>query len=117
MNKALAILLLVIGNMAAVCALSAINFFMFFLTISPFVAVLIGLAAVTVLGFASSRLLPVFERKLSLEAKWFILAAYGSPVIGAMACWIADDLALFPFITAMAYLISGAIWSDIKIRV
>ncbi len=115
MKKALAVSLLVICNAAAVLALSWINFCVWW-SINVTAAVFIGLAAVAALGFASSRLLPVFERKLSLEAKRFILAAYGSPVIGAMACWIVDDLALFMFITAMAYLISGAIWSDIKIR-
>ncbi len=116
MKKALAISLLVIGNVAAVLALSYINLCVWW-SINITAAVFIGLAAVAALGFASSRLLPVFERKFNLEAKWFILAAYGFPVIGAMACWMVYDLALFPFITAMAYLISGAIWSDIKICV
>ena len=117
MNKALAISLLVICNVAAVLALSWINICVLCWSISVTVTILIGLVAVAALGFASSRLLPVFERKLSLEAKWFLLAAYGSPVIGAMVFWIVDDLALVMFITAMAYLISGSIWSDIKIRV
>ncbi len=129
MKKALAVSLLVICNVAAVCALSAINLFMFFLTISPFVAVLIGLAAVTALGFASSRLIPVFERKLSLKAKWFILAAYISPIIGAAVYWIVylilDAAGYFSgwfaglgeglyaislSLTAVAYFISGIGW-------
>ncbi len=116
MKKALAVSLLVICNAAAVLALSYINLCVWW-SINIIAAVFIGLAAVAALGFASSRLVPVFERKFNLEAKWFILASYGFPVIGAMACWMVYDLALFPFITAIAYLISGAIWSDIKIRV
>ncbi len=141
MNKALAISLLVIGNVAAVCAISAVSLFIinrstdwgnliFNLVFIP----LIGLAAVIALGFASSRLVPVFERKYCLKTRWFILAAYISPIIGAAVYWIvfmsfdaagnynsgwSDGIAegLYAFLlsaTALSYLISGAIWSSRK---
>ncbi len=129
MNKALAISLLVIGNVAAVCAISAVSLFIinrstdwgnliFNLVFIP----LIGLAAVIALGFASSRLVPVFERKYCLKTRWFILAAYFSPIIGAavywIVCWIgyqsswSGGYAAFLPLTAIAYLISGGAWAS-----
>ncbi len=134
MNKALAISLLVIGNLAAVLALSLINIWVLVLTFSVTTVVLIGLAAVIALGYASSRLIPVFERKYSLKANRFVLAAYISPIIGAAVYWIvfmsfdaagnynsgwSDGIAegLYAFLlsaTALSYLISGAIWSSRK---
>ncbi len=132
MKKALAVLLLVIGNMAAVCALSAVSLFIILMSFdfnhllfNLAFTLLIGLAAVIALGFASSRLLPVFERKYSLKEKRFILAAYVSPIIGAAVywgvCWLLDAAGhqsgwsevgyttLLP-LTAAAYLISGWAW-------
>lgn len=138
MKKALAISLLVICNTAAVCALSAVGLFiMIYLPINPILLLfklaftaLTGLAAVIALGFASSRMLPIFERKYSLKAKWFVLAAYIPPIIGAAVYWIvflsldaaghynsgwSDGIAegLYAFllsVTAAEYLVSGWAW-------
>ncbi len=138
MKKALAILLLVIGNVAAVLALSYINLCVWW-SINITAAVFIGLAAVAALGFASSRLLPVFERKYSLKIRWFFLAAYVSPIIGTAIYWIVYMIqnatgqfsgwgeglgesfyGIFLSVTAAAYLLSGATWVstviDIKTR-
>ncbi len=142
MNKALTISLLVIGNLAAVCAISAVSLIIIiYLSINLIsllfnlaLTILIGLAAVIALGYASSRLIPVFERKYSLKANRFVLAAYISPIIGAAVYWIvfmsfdaagnynsgwSDGIAegLYAFLlsaTALSYLISGAIWSSRK---
>ncbi len=139
MNKALAISLLVIGNLAAVLALSLINIWVLVLTFSVTTVVLIGLAAVAALGFASSRLIYVFERKYSLKIRWFFLAAYVSPIIGTAIYWIVYMIqnatgqfsgwgeglgesfyGIFLSVTAAAYLLSGATWVstviDIKTR-
>lgn len=129
MNKALAISLLVICNIAAVCILSVVNLAMFFLTISLALTILIGLAAAAALGFGSSRLLSVFERKYRLKTKWFILASYVSPIIGTAVYWIVylslDAAGYFSgwfaglgeFVyaislsaTAAVYFISGVLW-------
>ncbi len=131
MKKALAISLLVIGNMAAVLALSLIYYFVFPLIFNLAFTILIGLAAVTALAFASSRLFSVFKRKYRLNSGLFVLASYIPPVIGAAGYWIvylildaagyfkgkgwfADVpgafFGLFLGITAMAYLISGDAW-------
>jgi len=64
MNKALALSLLVICNVAAVYIPSVVNLAMVFLTTSMTATILIGLAAVTALGFASIRLFSVFEREV-----------------------------------------------------
>ncbi len=132
MNKALAVSLLVIGNMAAVLALSAINFLIILLIPSLVLLIYICLTAVTVLGLASSRMLSVFERKYCLKTRWFILASYVPPIIGAAGYWIvylilnavgclneqfaglAMPLYALSFsLAAVAYLISGVIWSAI----
>jgi len=131
MNKALALSLLVICNVTAVCALSAINFLIILLIQSFALAIYICLTAAAVLGFASSRLLSVFEHKYHLKTRWFILASYVSPVIGAAVYWIVylilnaagcfSDFggvmsylfALSLPLPAVAYLISGAVWSAI----
>ncbi len=133
MNKALAISLLVTGNLAAVLALSAINFLIILLIPSLVLLIYICLTAATVLGFASSRMLPIFERKYRLKTRWFFLASYVSPIIGAAVYWIVylildaagylnDEwfislamplYALSFSLAAVAYLISGAIWSAI----
>ncbi len=140
MKKALAVSLLVICNIAAVCALSAVGLFIivclsinfFSLLFNLAFTALTGLAAVIALGFASSRLLSVFERKYCLKAKWFVLAAYISPIIGAAVYWIvfmsldaaghynsgwSDGIpeGLYAFLlsaAAVEYLISGGIWSS-----
>ncbi len=138
MKKALAISLLVICNMAAVCAISAVGLFiivclsinLFSLLFNLAFTARTGLAAVIALGYASCKLLSVFERKYSLKAKWFVLAAYISPIIGAAVYWIvfmsldaaghygsewfdgiAEGLYTFlMFTAAVEYLISGWAW-------
>ncbi len=130
MNKALAVSLLVICNAAAVFAVSILNFFVFSLFFSLGVTVIAGLAVLTALGFASSRLLPVFERKYRLKTRWFVIASYVPPVVGAAIYWIVflildatgyfkgwfAGLGEFLFAislsaTAAVYLISGVLWS------
>ncbi len=140
MKKTLAVSLLVICNVAAVCAISAVSLFIIVclsmnlisLLFNLAVTIVIGLVAVIALGYASCKLLPIFERKYSLNAKWFVLAAYISPIIGAAVYWIvfmsldaaghygsdwSDGIAegLYAFLlsaTALAYLISGGILSS-----
>ena len=63
MKKELAISLLVICNALVVFVLSIVNLLVFFTTFSLAAAILVGLAALTALGFASSRVLRVFKRK------------------------------------------------------
>ncbi len=130
MNKALAVSLLVICNAAAVFAVSILNFFVFSLFFSLGVTVITGLAVLTALGFASSRLLPVFERKYLLKTRWFVTASHVTPVVGAAIYWIVflildatgyfkgwfAGLGEFLFAislsaTAAVYLISGVLWS------
>lgn len=129
MNKPLAISLLVICNTAAVFAVSILNFFVFLLFFSLPVTVIVGMAVMIALGFASSRLLPVFERKYNLKTRWFVIASYVPQIIGAVIYWIVylrlDAAHYFKgwlagvgeFLyaislsaTAAAYLISGVIW-------
>ncbi len=132
MKKALAISLLVIGNLAAVCALSLIYYFVFPRIFNLVLTILIGLAAVVAVTCASSRLLfPIFERKYRLNSGLFVLFAHVPPIIGTAGYWIvylildatgyfkgkgwfADVpgafFGLFLGITAMAYLISGDAW-------
>lgn len=130
MKKPLAIALLVICNALVVCAMTVINFVIFLITSFSLAAtVLIGLAALTALGFASSRVFRVFKRKYGLRTRWFILASYVPSVIGAAVYWIIYlildsngyftgyfaglseglfGISLAP--TALCYLISGTAW-------
>lgn len=129
MKKPLAISLLVICNALVVFVMSIVNLLVFFTTFSLAAAILIGLAALTALGFASSRVLRVFKRKYGLRTRWFILASYVPSVVGAAVYFIAylilDHVGYFrgflaglgEFIfalslapTALCYLISGIAW-------
>lgn len=129
MKKPAAITLLFICNLAAVFAMTIINLFIFFLTFSLAAAILIGLAALTALGFASSRIFRLFKRKYEVGKLWFILVSYVPSVIGAavygMVFAALDEVGYFTgFLaglgelilllslapTAIVYLISGTIW-------
>ena len=127
MKKPVATALLFICNLAAVFGMTIVNLILF-LTIGE-AAVLIGLAALTALGFASRCIYRVFYRKYDFRKLWFILISYVPSVIGALIYGIvfaaleAADyftgflaglgeliflLSLAP--TAIVYLISGVIW-------
>lgn len=130
MKKALSISLLVICNAAAVFVLSVL-FLLLFLLVSfnlP-LTVLIGLAVLAALGFASSRILRFFKRRFDLQTPLFILFSHVPPVIGAAVYWIVFSalraagyftgyfagLSEFIFAivlapTAAGYFISGAVW-------
>ena len=129
MKKPLAISLLFICNLAAVFAMTLVNILFWGLTLSVGAAVIIGVAALVALGFASKCIFRVFERKYGLWKRWFILVSYVPSVIGALICWIVFDalekanyftgflagLGEFIFLlslgpTAIVYLISGTIW-------
>ena len=129
MKKPVAISLLFICNLAVVFAMTLVNLLTFFLTFSLAAAIIIGLAALVALGFASKCIYRVFERKYGLRKVWFILVSYVPSVIGAVIYGIvfaALDaagyfkgflaglgeliflLSLAP--TAAVYLIAGTIW-------
>ena len=129
MKKPLAISLLVLCNSAVVFVMTIVNLVVFFATFSLAAAIIIGLAAIAALGFASSRILRVFKRKYGLKMRWFISASYVPSVVGAavywIVFWILDNsgyfkgflagvgeyillLSLAP--TAICYFISGFIW-------
>lgn len=129
MKKPAAMSLLVICNLAVVFVMALINLVIFFMTFSLATAILIGLAALTALGFASSRALRLFKQQYGLRTRWFILASYVPSVVGAAVCFIvylilnrsgyfmgyfaglAEFLFLISFApTATAYLISGTVW-------
>lgn len=129
MKKPAAISLLFICNPAVVFVMTIVNLLTFLLTLSLEAAVIIGLAALVALGFASSRIYRVFKRKYELRKIWFIIISYVPSVIGALIYWIvymaldaADyftglfaGLGEFIFLlslapTAIVYLISGTIW-------
>ncbi|MDE7230296.1 MAG: hypothetical protein K2N56_07435 [Oscillospiraceae bacterium] len=129
MKKPLAIALLVICNAAVVLVMTVVNLVLFFMTFSLAAAILIGLAALAALGFASSRIFRLFRQKYGLRTRWFILASYVPSVIGtAVYCiiyailyhagYFTGNLAgLGEFIlalslvpTAVCYLISGTCW-------
>lgn len=128
MKKPVAIALLFICNLAAVFGLTIINLILA-LTLSLEAAIIIGVAVLAALGFASKCIYRVFERKYELRKIWFILVSYVPSVIGALiygmvfAALEAADyftgflaglgeliflLSLAP--TAIVYLISGVIW-------
>lgn len=130
MNKSLALTLLVICNTAVVFAVSLLNFFVFSLFYSLGFTVIAGLAVLTALGFASGHLITVFDRKYRLRTRWFVIASYVSPVIGAAVYWIVFMIldaaghfkgwfagvgemlyGLSLAATAAVYLISGVLWS------
>lgn len=129
MKKPAALALLFVCNLAAVFGMTIVNLLVFFLTLSLAAAIIIGLAALVALGFASKCIYRVFERKYELRKIWFILVSYVPSVIGALIYGIifaaleAADyftgflaglgeliflLSLAP--TAIVYLISGVIW-------
>lgn len=129
MKKALAISLLVICNLVAVFAVSILNFFVFLLFFSLSVTVIVGLAVLTALGFASGRFITVFDRKYSLKTRWFVIASYITPVAAAAVYWIVflilDAAGYFKgwfagvgellyaislSATAAVYFISGLLW-------
>ena len=121
--------LLFICNPAAVFAMTIINLLIFFLTISLAATIVIGLAALAALGFASECIYRVFKRKYGLRKLWFILISYVPSVIGALIYGLVfaalDEVGYFTgFLaglgelillmslapTAVVYLISGTIW-------
>lgn len=129
MKKGLAITLLVICNALVVFVMSIVNLFVWGLTLSLAAAILVGLAVLTALGFASSRVFRVFKRKYGLRTRWFALASYAPSLIGAAVYWIIYlildsngyftgyfaglseglfGISLAP--TALCYLISGTAW-------
>ena len=129
MKKPAALVLLFICNLAAVFGMTIVNLLVFFLTFSLAAAIIIGLAALVALGFASECIYRVFKRKYGLRKIWFILISYVPSVIGALIYGIVFAalnevgyftgflaglgeliflLSLAP--TAVVYLISGTIW-------
>lgn len=129
MKKLAALSLLVICNALVVFVMTMVNLVVFFTTFSLAAAIVIGLAALTALGFASSRVFPVFKRKCGLKMRWFIPTSYVPSVVGAavycIIFWSLNNsgyfkgflagvgeyillLSLVP--TAICYFISGTVW-------
>ena len=86
MNKVLAVLLLVIGNLIAVFGIAIIGLWLGL--VLGAIGILITAAAVIALGFASSRFFIIFKRKFELKLSRFIIFSYVIPIIGAVIYWI-----------------------------
>lgn len=87
-KKGIAIILLVICNMAAVFAISIISLLVFLFTFILPLAILVGLTLAAATGFAASRIFRVLKRKKNFKLWQFIVSSFVSPVAGAAIYWI-----------------------------
>lgn len=114
MKKVLALIALIIGSAAVIFGLAILNLWAV-LVLSVF-GVLLGIAAAVGLGFALSALQGVFERKIGLSWKRFILLTY-VPSVAVSAVYfivvlILDRAGYFKGILAgLGEFLMGMSWS------
>lgn len=99
MKKVPAIILLIIGNLAAVYILSVLIILLWEGTSSFGFAVVAGFGVLAALGFASSLIYDKFKKEYGLKPSRFILAAYvpsvAGSVISVIVIIILDNLNYF----------------------
>lgn len=81
MKKSLAIVLLIIGGLAANFVMSSLNLVLFFTLMGG--GILIGIALAMAAAFGLDCLRKLFRRKYGLNAAKFFLCAYAPPIVGA----------------------------------
>lgn len=111
MKKILAVMLLVICNLAAFTAAAAFNVFIFFLTGFGLAAtVIIGLFPLCAMGYGLSYWERIFAEKFALKKMSFFLISHIPPVICAAVC-LAEYLRLDALGYFSGFLnLRGAFW-------
>lgn len=134
MNKALAVCLLVLCNLAAVTAAAVFNVFIFCITRLALVpTVLVALVPLIAMGYGSSRAERLFAEKFAMKKSRFMLVSHIPPAIGAAVYlivylslnasgyftgWFGGLLEMLLAVslsaTAALYPISSAVWIRVQ---
>lgn len=120
MKKIPAIILLTLGNLAAVYILSVLIMLLWWGTFSIGLAVVAGFLALAALGFASSLIYNKFKKKYGLKPSRFILAAYlplaAVSFINVIVIIILDNLHFFnSFLGGLGEFISSLFFAAVAV--
>lgn len=90
MKKSLAIVLLVLGGLAAVFGMSVLGLTL--ILVLMWGGLLIGIAVVMGMAFGADRLRMLFKRKYGMNAAKFFLCAYVPPIVGSVILFVMVEL-------------------------
>lgn len=90
MKKSLAIVLLVLGGLAAVFGMAVLGLILIFEFMWG--GLLIGIAAVMGIAFGADRLRMLFKRKYGMNAAKFFLCSYVPPIVGSIILFVVVEL-------------------------